>query len=181
LKPKSQGEIQLQSADPFEYPKILANYLTAKEDVDTLVRGIKFVLELAQTDPLSEFDSRLHDVPFPACTAVPHHSDDFWECMVRHYTVSLNNQAGTAKMGPNWDKTAVVNPQLEVYGVSRLRVVDASVMPTLVSANSNAAVIMIAEKAADMIKAKWRNERPTRFYDNTNSAKARIIYKPFIF
>ncbi|XP_060857130.1 glucose dehydrogenase [FAD, quinone]-like [Metopolophium dirhodum] len=157
LKPKSRGEILLKSNDPFEYPKILPNYLTAKEDVDTLVRGIKFVLDMAKTDSLREFDSRLHDVPFPVCSAVPRHSDDFWECMVRHYTVSLNNQAGTAKMGPKCDKTAVVNPQLEVYGVSRLRVVDASVMPTLVSANSNAAVIMIAEKAADMIKAKWRN------------------------
>ncbi|XP_008185220.1 glucose dehydrogenase [FAD, quinone]-like [Acyrthosiphon pisum] len=177
LKPKSRGEILLRSGDPFEYPKIVANYLTAKEDVDTLVRGIKFVLDLAETDPLHEFDSRLHDVPFPVCSAVPRHSDDFWECMVRHYTVSLNNQAGTAKMGPKWDKTAVVNSQLEVYGVSRLRVVDSSVMPTLVSANSNAVVIMIAEKAADMIKATWRNERPLR--DNMGSEKAKIIYEDF--
>lgn len=178
MKPKSRGEILLRSADPFEYPKIVANYLTEKEDVDTLVRGIKFALDLAETDPLRQFESRLHDVLFPVCSAVVRHSHDFWECMVRHYTVSLNNQAGTAKMGFKWDKTAVVDPKLNVFGVSGLRVVDASVLPTLVSANSNAVVIMIAEKAADMIKAAWRHEPAV--HNKIVSTKAKIINDPFI-
>lgn len=153
----------MQSANPFDYPKISPNYLTDQEDVSTLVRDVKFVLEMAQTASLREFDSRLHNVSFPKFQTLPNHSDVYWECMVRHYTVSTYNPMGTAKMGHEGDKTAVVDPQLQVYGVYGLRVVDASVMPTLVAANTNAPVIMIAEKAADMIKATWHDDKPSRF------------------
>ena len=165
----------MRSANPFDYPKISPNYLTAREDVDTLVRGVNFVLEMAQTASLRKFNSRLHDVSFPGCQTVPRYSNAYWECMVRHYTVSMNNPVGTAKMGPEGDKTAVVDPQLQVYGVNGLRVVDASIMPTLVAANSNAPAIMIAEKGADMIKATWYNDKPSRFYDCMTAEKAKIL------
>lgn len=84
-------------------------------------------------------------------------SDRYWECCVRGYTSSLQHQVGTCKMGPRSDPTAVVNAELKVHGVSKLRVVDASIMPVLPSAHTNAVVFMIGEKGADLVKRDWKN------------------------
>eukprot|EP00102_Acyrthosiphon_pisum_P005117 XP_001949407.2 PREDICTED: glucose dehydrogenase [FAD, quinone]-like [Acyrthosiphon pisum] len=177
LKPKSRGEILLQSTNPFEYPKIFPNYLTDREDLDTLVRSVRSVFDMSRTGSLLRLGSDLHDVPFCTCQTLPWHSYAYWECMIQHYTVSTYHPGGTAKMGPKWDKTAVVDPTLQVYGVYGLRVVDSSIMPTLVGANSNAPVIMIAEKAADMIKATWRNEIPKHSYNDKIASYPRIYHR----
>ena len=97
----------------------------------------------------------MHNIQFPGCTAVPMWTDAYWECMIRHYSVTIYHPVGTCKMGPAWDESAVVDPQLRVYGVRGLRVIDASIMPTMVSGNTNAPTIMVAEKGADMIKDFW--------------------------
>ena len=86
-------------------------------------------------------------------------SDEHWACATRYITTNLHHQVGTCKMGPADDIEAVVDSQLRVIGVNGLRVVDASIMPIIPDAHTNAVVYMIAEKAADMIKQSWSTIR----------------------
>lgn len=110
---------------------------------------------LGKAERFKRFGAKFHDTPFPGCERLPFNSDKYWECCIRKYASSLQHQVGTCKMGPASDPTAVVNPQLQVYGIGGLRVVDASIMPTIVAGHTNAAVFMIGEKAADMVKQYW--------------------------
>ena len=84
-------------------------------------------------------------------------SDAYWECIIRAKTGPENHQAGTCKMGPESDPEAVVNNELRVHGISNLRVADASIFPILTNANPVAPIAMVAEKAADLIRARWLN------------------------
>ncbi|CAH0548918.1 unnamed protein product [Brassicogethes aeneus] len=157
LRPKSRGNIKLRSKNPLEYPLLYHNYLTHPHDVNVLREGVKASVAYGQTEALKRFGSRFHNVPVPKCKHLPLYTDEYWNCFIRQYTLSIYHYSCTAKMGLSDDPYAVVDPELRVYGVSGLRVVDASIMPTIPNGNINAPVIMIGEKAADLVKSYWLN------------------------
>jgi choline dehydrogenase len=143
LRPESRGTIRLASPDPLAHPAIDPRYLSAPEDVETLYRGVEIAREIGRQkafDPYRVVESW----PGPAAT-----SRDDVVAMMRDWGETIYHPVGTCRMGV--DSNAVVDGQLRVNGVEGLRVVDASVMPYLVSGNTNAPTIMIAEKASDLI------------------------------
>ncbi|KAG7154317.1 Choline dehydrogenase-like [Homarus americanus] len=156
MRPKSRGSLTLRSSDPQQLPVIDPNFLSHRDDLKTLVNGIKFVLAVGNTSALAhDLGAKFYDKHLPGCERETYGSDTYWECYVTHMARSYLHPVGTCKMAPDSDPYGVVDYHLRVRGVSGLRVVDASIMPALVSGNTNAPVIMIAEKAADLIKDDW--------------------------
>ncbi|KOC71129.1 Glucose dehydrogenase [acceptor] [Habropoda laboriosa] len=159
LRPKSRGFIKLKSNNPLDYPLMYHNYLTEQHDVDVLREGVKAAIAFGETSSMKRFGARFHSKPLPNCKHIPMFTDEYWNCAIRQYTMTIYHMSCTAKMGPPSDPTAVVDPELRVYGVSGLRVIDASIMPTITNGNINAPVIMIGEKGADLVKKQWLSRR----------------------
>lgn len=97
----------------------------------------------------------MYHIPLSACKHLARETDEHYACLIRNLATTLGHQVGTCKMGPANDSEAVVDPQLRVYGIKGLRVVDGSIMPNIVAGHTNAVIIMIGEKASDMIKSDW--------------------------
>jgi choline dehydrogenase len=144
LRPESRGEIKLKSPDPFDAPAVYPNYLATETDQRTIVAGLKLCRQILATPHMQSFI----EAEFQPGSAVE--SDEELLDYARRRGGTVYHPTSTCKMGN--DPMAVVDPQLRVYGVDGLRVADASIMPTVVSGNTNAAAIMIGEKAADMIR-----------------------------
>jgi choline dehydrogenase len=148
LRPESRGYIGLRSDDPFDDPAIFANYLATDEDRRALRAGVDIVREVVGQDALSAIRGGEFE---PGANISSDTDIDAW---MRRAAETIYHPVGTCRMGMPDDAMAVVDASLNVIGLPGLRVVDASVMPTLVGGNTNAPTIMIAEKAADMILGK---------------------------
>jgi choline dehydrogenase len=148
LRPESLGRVEARSADPRQAPSILFNYLKSQRDRDDFRRSVALIREILAQAALDPYRG---DELFPGPDVKSDAAVDAW---VRAAVETCYHPVGTAKMGRDTDPAAVVDDQLKVHGVEGLRVVDASVMPSIVSGNTNAPTIMIAEKAADMIRGK---------------------------
>jgi choline dehydrogenase len=148
LRPESRGKVTLRSADPLDDPAIFANYLATEEDRRAIRAGFDIVRNLADQPSLAAI--RGAEVA-PGADVTGDAAIDAW---IRRSAETIYHPVGTCRMGAAGDAMAVVDETLEVVGLEGLRVVDASVMPTLVGGNTNAPTIMIAEKAADMIMRK---------------------------
>jgi choline dehydrogenase len=145
VTPESRGSISLKSANPLDPPAIRANYLSTESDMRVIVKGVKLSRRLAHAKPFAQYrGAELH----PGTQA---QSDEEIIQFIRAEAQTLYHPVGTCKMGN--DTMAVVDDQLRVRGIEALRVVDASIMPRIIAGNTNAPTIMIAEKAADMIRA----------------------------
>lgn len=145
LRPRSRGSVRLQSADPVQAPLIDPNYLSDPLDREMSIRGLKLTQQILAQKPLDGF-ILAQRLPGPETKT----DADYYNFICEHSKTS-HHSAGTCRMGP--DAGAVVDIRLRFNGISGLRVVDNSIMPTVISSNTNAAAIMIGEKAADMIKA----------------------------
>lgn len=157
LRPYSRGTVRLKSKNPFDYPLFNANYFDDERDIKTLVEGGKIALQVATSNAFKQFGTKIHPIPLPNCEKFKFMSEQYLECHARTISMTIYHPVGTAKMGPSEDIDAVVDERLKMHGIQNLRVIDASIMPTIVSGNTNAAVIMIAEKGSDMIKSDWLN------------------------
>ncbi|KAH9499671.1 hypothetical protein Btru_074385 [Bulinus truncatus] len=150
-RPASRGHLRLRSIDPFDDPVIFPDYFHEQTDADINYEGIKICQKLSRTRSLKQIGSNPLDSQ-SICKQNGFDTKDYWMCVIRSRPETVFHPSGTCKMGPLGDPTAVVDSSLRVLGVKGLRVADASIMPYLVSGNTNAAIIMIGEKVADLIQ-----------------------------
>ena len=147
-RPESAGYVRATSSDPFEHPLIQPNYLAEPADQQVVIKGLKLARQLLRSTELAAYFDH-ETMPGPDVT-----TDDEWLDYARRFGNTNYHLVGTCRMGRADDPTAVTDDQLRVHGVTGLRVVDASVMPTMPSANTHAATLMVAEKASDMIRGQ---------------------------
>ena len=143
LQPTSRGSVQITSSEPTDYPKIVLNYLSSREDEDIAVSSLKYTRRIMKAKCLERFHPQ-EILPGPEIE-----SDVAILDAAREIGTTIFHPVGTCKMGS--DKMAVVNDRLKVHGINNLRVIDASIMPRITSGNTNAPTVMIAEKGADLV------------------------------
>jgi choline dehydrogenase-like flavoprotein len=166
LRPRSRGSVTLASADPLAAPLIDPNFFGDPDDLPRLVRGFRRMREILQQPALRALGGSEHPQSAGART------DSEIESFIRRYADTIYHPVGTCRMGP--DPMAVVDAELRVHGLEGLRVIDASIMPRVVGGNTNAPVIMVAEKAAHMIRGARRAEEPTTAEASTSGMPATI-------
>ncbi|MBF9045087.1 alanine-phosphoribitol ligase [Rhodobacterales bacterium HKCCE4037] len=147
LRPRSRGSVRLQSADPSKAPLIDPNYCADPQDREMSIRGLKLTQEILAQEPMKPF-IKAERLPGPEVKT----DEEYFNFICEHSKTS-HHCAATCAMGP--DDSAVVTPRLRFNGIDGLRVADASIMPNVVSSNTNAPTIMIGEKAADMIREDY--------------------------
>jgi choline dehydrogenase len=143
LRPESRGYVHITSPDAADYPKIVPRYLSATADQLCAIRAVKFARKMAEMPALKPFIEREHTVIGDM------KSDEDHLAVARQFSQSIYHPTSTCRMGI--DDQAVVDPHLKVHGLRNIRIADASIMPSLVSGNTNAPTIMIGEKAAELI------------------------------
>lgn len=157
VRPKSRGRITLNTTDLNSDPLVDFQYLSDGRDMDVILEGIKFLLKVYEETPsYQRHGARYPNAVLPACNHLSFRSDDYWKCYARQVSSSGFHGAGTCRFGSSiQDPRTVVDSTFRVVGVENLRVADASVMPEVVNADTQAAVYVIAEKVSEDILRRW--------------------------
>lgn len=156
LYPQTQGRIRLRGNTINHLPIIDYPFFKDPRDIEALVWGAKEAVALFNTEAMKKIGAKLVTIPLPDCATLEFGSDDYWRCAVRHLARNILHAAATNKMGPPDDPEAVVDPELSVYGVGRLRVADSSVAPTTVACHTQAVSYVVGEKLAVLLKDQWK-------------------------
>ena len=154
-RPEARGHVRIRSNDPFEAPAIQTNYLGHELDRRVTIAGMKLARRLLSSEPMQPYYD-YEDFPGPGVQS----DDEFLHAATQRGQTTFHPGC-TCRMGPSTDRTAVVDDELRVHGLEALRVVDASIMPRMISANLNASTLMIADKASDMIRGRPAPEAAT--------------------
>jgi Choline dehydrogenase and related flavoproteins len=156
VRPNSHGYITINTSDPFSPPLIYPNFFSDEQDLNVLIDGYNFIAnKLSRTKALNNKGIYLDTTSIPECKHFYFGTDSYWNCLSRIYKETSQRYSGSCKMGPCSDPSAVVDPHLKVHGFKNLRVVDASVIPIYVNANTYAVTLTIAEKGASLIRDDW--------------------------
>lgn len=161
-RPKSRGSIRLKSKNYLDHPLIDPNLFSDPDNIDAqvTVEGIQRAVFIAENAPsYKKLGARLSLIPFPSCKHHPHKSKKYWECLLLHIPLEVHHFAGTTPMGSPDSREAVVDSELRVIGASRLRVIDAGVMPYVTSTNTYAPTMMIAERGSDFVIDSYHNKK----------------------
>ncbi|XP_063697680.1 glucose dehydrogenase [FAD, quinone]-like [Culicoides brevitarsis] len=152
LHPKTRGNLTIRDKDPMSKPLIHNSMFKDPYDRQGMIFGIRRAQRIVESDTFAKYNPQLYRHDIPECNAFEFNSDEYWNCIMDYLATSLYHDSGTCRMGLKDDERTVVTPDLKVKGVQKLRVVDASVIPEIISGHTGSPTMMIAEKAADLIK-----------------------------
>lgn len=155
LYPEARGRISLRGNSIHNPPIIEFTFLHSKRDMEVFLRGIRETLELAKTEAFQRKGAKINEMPLPDCARHGFGSDAYWRCYVRHMVRNNCHISGSARMGVKGNPQAVVDPELRVHGIGKLRVADSSIAPTQIAGHSQAVAYLIGEKMAEVLKRQW--------------------------
>ncbi|XP_015784655.1 uncharacterized protein LOC107362155 [Tetranychus urticae] len=177
VKPRNTGTIKLASADPRDPPLIDFNFFTDPRDLGSMVEGCKLVLNITKTEAMQSVGAERFNSSLGDCDRYAFDSDDYLMCLTQTLTFTLWHSTSTARMGFSDDPLAVVSPDLHVYGVKDLMVIDTSVMPEVPTGNTATPTIALAERAADMIRGRVLRPQSLPFTDEDDIINDYVPYE----